>query len=70
MMDHRSTDSLVQFCIHQRFTFDAGAWRRRGAADGKVIALTAKPEVGKRAAILNLTNRFVCSLPRITMKKS
>lgn len=42
MMDHRGTDSLVQFCIHQRFVFDAGAWRRRGAADGKVIALTAK----------------------------
>ena len=42
MMDILGTDSLVLFCIRQRFAFDTGAWRRRSAADGKVIALTAK----------------------------
>ena len=41
-MDTQAYDSIVQFCVEQHVNFDVQAWRRRSAADRKLIAVTAK----------------------------
>lgn len=41
-MSTQSLDSITRFCIEQYSAFDANAWLRRGAADGKMVAVAAK----------------------------
>lgn len=40
-MDTQAYDSIIQFCVDQHAKFDAQAWKRRGNADRKLVALTA-----------------------------
>ena len=41
-MNTLAYESIAQFCIEQHTRFDSQAWRRRGAADTKLIAVAAK----------------------------
>ncbi len=41
-MNSQSLDSIARFCIDQHDAFDANAWLRRGAADGKMVGVVAK----------------------------
>jgi hypothetical protein len=41
-MDQPVLDSLARFCAEQRQAFTPEAWRRRGGADGRTIAVVAK----------------------------
>jgi hypothetical protein len=41
-MDAHAYDSIAQFCVEQYGKFDAQAWKRRGVADRKLVAIAAK----------------------------
>jgi hypothetical protein len=41
-MNSQAYESIAQFCVEQHTRFDPQAWRRRGAADRKLVAVTAK----------------------------
>lgn len=41
-MDTKAYASMAQFCVEQHEKFDARAWKRRGSADRKLVALTAR----------------------------
>ncbi len=41
-MNTQAYESIAQFCVEQHGRFDPQAWRRRGAADRKLVAVAAK----------------------------
>jgi hypothetical protein len=41
-MNTQAYESIAQFCVEQHGRFDAQAWKRRGAADRKLVAVAAK----------------------------
>jgi hypothetical protein len=41
-MNSQAYESIAQFCVEQHTRFDPQAWRRRGAADRKLVAVAAK----------------------------
>ncbi len=41
-MNTQAYESIAQFCVEQHVNFDPQAWRRRGAADRKLVAVAAK----------------------------
>jgi hypothetical protein len=41
-MNTQAYESIAQFCVEQYGRFDAQAWKRRGAADRKLVAVAAK----------------------------
>ena len=41
-MNTQAYHSITQFCIDQYGKFDAHAWKRRGTADKKLVAVAAK----------------------------
>jgi hypothetical protein len=41
-MNTQAYESIAQFCVEQHGRFDAQAWKRRGAADKKLVAVAAK----------------------------
>ena len=41
-MNNQAYESIAQFCVEQHTRFDPQAWRRRGAADRKLVAVAAK----------------------------
>ncbi len=41
-MNTQAYESIAQFCVEQHVRFDPQAWRRRGAADRKLVAVAAK----------------------------
>jgi len=42
LMDAQAYRSITQFCVDQHGKFDALAWKRRSAADRKLVAAAAK----------------------------
>ena len=41
-MNTQAYESIAQFCVEQYGRFDPQAWKRRGAADRKLVAVAAK----------------------------
>jgi len=41
-MNTQAYESIAQFCVEQHGRFDPLAWKRRGAADRKLVAVAAK----------------------------
>jgi len=41
-MNTLAYESIAQFCVEQHTRFDPQAWKRRGAADRKLVAVAAK----------------------------
>jgi len=41
-MNTQAYESIAQFCVEQHGRFDPQAWKRRGAADRKLVAVAAK----------------------------
>lgn len=41
-MNTQAYESIAQFCVQQHVRFDPAAWRRRAAADRKLVAVAAK----------------------------
>ncbi len=41
-MNTQAYESIAQFCVEQYGKFDPQAWKRRGAADRRLIAVAAK----------------------------
>jgi hypothetical protein len=41
-MNNEAYESIAQFCMTQHRNFDAKAWKRRSAADRKLVAVAAK----------------------------
>ena len=60
-MDAQAYDSIAEFCVDQHGKFDPRAWKRRSAADKKLVAVAAK--------YLSMTNWFghVDQLERIAI---
>lgn len=41
-MNTQAYESIAQFCVEQYDNFDPQAWKRRGVADRKLVAVAAK----------------------------